>query len=188
MVALAADPGSFDRLSQVLAGGGVAIVPCDTMYGIVGVAPGTEGRIRDIKGRGEKKPLLQLIARASWITQMSDQPAPPVLSRYWPGPLTLVFPARGGGTVALRLPDSPFLLRLMERVGQPLYSTSVNRAGRNPIVDVAAMTLEFESEVDLIFDAGDLQPGPPSTLIDITSRPYRVLRQGAVKVPAEELA
>ncbi len=96
MIARAADPRSFDRLSQVLAGGGVAIVPCDTMYGIVGIAPDTEDRIRRIKGRGEDKPFLQLIAHASWIAQMSDAPVPPGLSRYWPGPLTLVFPARGG--------------------------------------------------------------------------------------------
>jgi len=188
MVARAEEPGSFDRLAQILARGGVAIVPCDTMYGIVGAAPETEGRIRNIKGRGESKPLLQLIAGASWVARMSDLPLPPALSRYWPGPLTIVFPAREGGTVALRMPDSPFLRSLLEAVARPLYSTSVNRTGEEPIYDVAAMQREFEQDVDLIFDAGNLPPGPPSTLVDITRRPYRVLRLGAVQIPPEELA
>ncbi len=188
MIVPANDEGAFDRLAGMLARGAVAIIPCDTMYGIVGVAPDTEERIRQVKGRGETQPFLQLIARASWIAQLSDQPMPAALSKYWPGPLTIVFPARAGGTVALRLPDSPFLQRLMETVERPLYSTSVNRTGQSPLFDTARIKEEFEPDVDLILDAGDLPPGPPSTLVDITSRPYRVLRAGAVVIPPQDLA
>jgi tRNA A37 threonylcarbamoyladenosine synthetase subunit TsaC/SUA5/YrdC len=53
--------------------------------------------------------------------------------------------------------------------------------------EVASMTREFEREVDLIFDAGSLPPGPPSTLVDITRRPYRVLRAGAVQLSPGDL-
>ena len=187
MIVRDSDPGSFDRLAEALAGGQVAIIPCDTMYGIVGVAPDTEDRIRTIKGRGESKPFLQLVGEATWVTRVSDSPLPPSLSKYWPGPLTIVFPTRQGGTVALRLPDSLFLRRLLKAVGRPLYSTSVNRASEDPLVDVAAMRREFERDVDLIFDAGNLPPGPPSTLVDITVSPYRVLRLGAVQIPPEDL-
>jgi L-threonylcarbamoyladenylate synthase len=188
MIVPAENGAAFDSVVQTLARGGVAIIPCDTMYGIVGAAPDTEQRIRRVKGRGETKPFLQLIARASWIAELSDQPLPPVFSRYWPGPLTLVFPARAGGTVALRLPDSPFLRRLMETVGRPFYSTSVNRAGEDPIFDITRIKAEFEPDVDLILDAGNLPPGPPSTLVDITRRPYKILRTGAVAIPPEDLA
>ena len=188
MVARAASPDSYPLLVRTLAGGGVAIIPCDTMYGIVGIAPETDERIRHLKGRGETKPFLQLIAQASWVGRLSDIPLPPALSRHWPGPLTLVFGARGGGTVALRMPDSPFLRLLMETIDRPLYSTSVNRAGREPLVEVAAMRREFEEEVDLIYDAGNLPPGPPSTLVDVTSRPFRVLRTGVLQIPPEELS
>ena len=62
MVLTAADPGSFPALVRILAGGGVAIAPGDTMYGLIGIAPDAEGRLRGVKGRGEDKPFLQLIA------------------------------------------------------------------------------------------------------------------------------
>ncbi len=188
MVDRASEPEAFGRLVATLSRGGVAIIPCDTMYGIVGLAPDTDARIRSIKGRGEEKPFLQLIAGVSWVSRLSDTPIPPALARYWPGPLTLVFPARGGGTVALRLPDSAFLQRLLAELGRPLYSTSVNRTGEKPLFDIAVITKEFERDVDLIYDAGSLLPGPGSTLVDVTRKPYRVLREGAVKVAPEDLA
>jgi L-threonylcarbamoyladenylate synthase len=187
MVLAAADPGSFQALVRVLAGGGAAIAPGDTMYGLVGIAPESEARLRGVKGRGEDKPFLRLIADASWVERISDMEMPPGLSRYWPGPLTLVFPAREGGTAALRAPDNRFLQELLRALDQPLYSTSVNRAGREPLKTVAEMRRELEGDVDAIYDAGDQLPGAPSTLLDITRRPFVVLRHGAVRLPPEDL-
>ena len=188
MVVKATDPEGFRSLVRVLASGGVAIAPGDTMYGLVGVAPDSGERIREIKGRGEDKPFLRLLPDPSWVVKLSPLAVPARLLRYWPGPLTLVFPAYAGGTVALRVPDSPFLRELLEAVGSPLYSTSVNRAGSAPLQTVEEMRNAFEDLVDLIYDAGDLAPGPPSTLVDVTSRPCRVLRPGALLLSAEDLA
>jgi tRNA A37 threonylcarbamoyladenosine synthetase subunit TsaC/SUA5/YrdC len=53
---------------------------------------------------------------------------------------------------------------------------------------IAAMRAEFEMDVDIIFDAGDIAPGPPSTLVDATARPFKVLRQGALLLSPEDLA
>jgi L-threonylcarbamoyladenylate synthase len=181
-------PGAFQALVALLAGGGTAIVPCDTMYGLVGRVPGTEAALRRIKGRGEQKAFLLLVPDVSWLPRVASALPPQRLARHWPGPLTVVLPARAGGTVAVRVPDSPFLLRLMEAVSCPLYSTSVNRAGQEPIAAVADMCREFEADVGMVRDAGDLPPGAPSTLVDTTTRPCRVLRQGALYVPAEDLA
>jgi L-threonylcarbamoyladenylate synthase len=188
MTVKADSPGAFPSLVRVLRAGGVAIAPGDTMYGLVGVAPGTEGRIRVIKGRGEDKPFLQLLLDPSWVADLSPLPVPAKLLRYWPGPLTLVLPARQGGTVALRVPDSPFLHELLVAVGTSLFSTSVNRAGSPPLRTVEEMQGEFEGDVDMIYDAGDPLPGPPSTLVDVTSRPYRVLRHGALPLTPEDLS
>jgi L-threonylcarbamoyladenylate synthase len=158
------------------------------MYGLVGVAPSTGERIRGIKGRGEEKPFLRLLPDPSWVGKFSSLAVPDRLLKYWPGPLTLIFPAREGGTVALRVPDSRFLRELLEAVGSPLYSTSVNRAGAAPLQTVEEMRREFENSVDLIFDSGDLPPGPPSTLVDVTSRPCKVLRPGALVLSPADLA
>jgi L-threonylcarbamoyladenylate synthase len=187
MVAAADSPNAFALLVDALSRGGVVIAPGDTMYGILGIAPQSEGRIRSLKGRGEDKPFLQLIPDQSWTGRLSDMQVPAGLSRHWPGPLTVVLPARAGGTVAVRVPDFPLLLKLLTAVGEPLYSTSVNRAGYAPLATVAAMREEFEKDVDLIYDAGDIPPGPPSTLVDATTVPARILRQGALPLTPADL-
>ena len=92
MLLVADSPHALSLLSRLLAGGGVAIVPCDTIYGIVGVAPDTEQRIRAIKGRGEDKPFLQLLAERSWVSRLSEGDIPEALGRHWPGPLTVILP------------------------------------------------------------------------------------------------
>jgi len=188
MVVSAGDPPSFPLLVNVLRSGGVAVVPCDTMYGLVGIVPGSEARIRGIKGREEGKRFLQLLAESSWVGRVADFEVPVRLLRYWPGPLTLVVPARAGGTVAVRVPDSSFLRELLDSIGAPLYSTSVNRAGNPPLRRISDIRREFGDEVDLLFDAGDLPPGRPSTVLDVTVRPFRVLRPGAVVLAPEDLA
>ena len=188
VVVKADSPDAFTALVGVLAAGGVAIAPGDTMYGLVGIAPETGERIRQIKGRGEDKPFLRLLPDPSWVGKFSPLAPPARLVKYWPGPLTLVFPALEGGTVALRVPDSRFLRDLLEAVGGPLYSTSVNRAGAAPLQTVEEMRREFDDVVDLIYDSGDLPPGPPSTLVDVTSRPCKVLRPGALLLSPADLA
>ena len=188
MVVRADSPDAFLLLARVLAGGGVAIAPGDTMYGMLGIAPDSESRIRQVKGRAEDKPFLRLLADSAWVIQVSDMPVPARLAGYWPGPLTLIFPDRAGGTIALRVPGSTFLQRLLAVVGKPLFSTSVNRAGAAPLPSIEAMRREFEGDVDLIYDAGDILPGPPSTLLDVTARPFKVLRQGALQLGPDDLS
>ncbi len=194
MVASADSPASLARLASVLRGSGVAVIPCDTIYGIVGAAPRTEGRIRAIKGRGEDKPFLQLIASASWTRRVCGLDAPPRLARHWPGPLTIVLPvveAAGGAgpaTVALRVPGAAWLRDMVAAIGEPLFSTSVNRAGSRPLWKIADIIREFEHDVDFVLDGGDLPGALPSTIVDATVRPFRVVRAGALAVAPEDLA
>jgi L-threonylcarbamoyladenylate synthase len=182
----AAEPGLTDRLANLLAGGGVAIMPCDTIYGIVGPAPGSEARLRELKGRGEKS-FLQLIACPQWLARFGELQLPESLAPYWPGPLTLIFPA-GRGSVALRVPADPGLRSLLERLDRPLYSTSVNRSGQPALWRIAEILEQFEASVDLVVDAGDLPGRLPSTIVDVGRRPFRILRQGALELPPEALA
>jgi L-threonylcarbamoyladenylate synthase len=188
MVLPAAEPGSFRTLVEILASGGAVIAPGDTMYGLIGIAPEAEARIRRIKGRGEHKPFLQLIGDAGWVARFSETALPGRIAAHWPGPLTVVVPCRTGGTVALRVPDHPFLQQLLRALGRPLCSTSVNRAGSPPLATVAEMKRELEDDVDAIYDAGDQPPGAPSTLVDLTRRPFVILRQGAARLSDSDLS
>ena len=187
MVLRLSSPDVVGRTASVLSAHGVAILPCDTIYGVVGVAPETESRIRSIKGSGEDKPFLQLLPDTGWVKRLSSQEVPPQFARRWPGPLTLVVQARDGGTIAVRLPDSLFLQSVLAAVGRPLYSTSVNRAGGPPLDRIEEIRAQFEDAVDLIVDAGTLSQGAPSTIVDVTRRPYRILRQGSLQVSREDL-
>ncbi|HET6487847.1 MAG TPA: L-threonylcarbamoyladenylate synthase [Spirochaetia bacterium] len=180
-------PETLAAVTDTLSAGGVTILPCDTIYGFVGVAPETEGRIRAIKGRGEDKPFLQLLPNLDWLSRLTRQEIPTRFAARWPGPLTLVVQARSGGTVAVRLPDSAFLRSVLAAVGKPLYSTSVNLAGSPPLHAIEEIIRQFESRVDLVVDAGVLPSAAASTIVDVTSRPYRILRQGALRIPDEDL-
>ena len=187
MVLAADSPAAVRTLAALLAGGGVAIIPCDTIYGIVGIDPEADARIRRLKGRDEGKPFLRLVADPSWVRELTGREAPDRLARHWPGPLTLVLPARGGTALALRVPAAAWLRELIAGLGKPLLSTSVNRAGSPPLRRAADIVAEFGSDVDLVLDGGDLPDAEPSTIVDATSRPFRILRQGAFPVPPEDL-
>lgn len=180
------DPGLAGRLGDVLSEGGVAIMLCDTIYGFIGRAPETDGRIRTIKGRGERNPFLRLVSSVEEAASLADGPLDPRVTALWPAPLTVVLRAPEG-TVAVRLPDDPFLRGVIATLGSPIFSTSVNRSGRPPMSNIAEIIGEFERDVDLIVNAGDRPGGVASTILDVSKTPYRVLRKGAFEVPPELL-
>ena len=173
------DPKLLDALVEVLQSAGVVVMPCDTIYGFVGIAPQTEGRIRELKGRQEKS-FLRLIPDLNWLPRYTNKRLPRELRSYWPGALTVIFPAKDAGTVALRIPDDPLLLQLMRRLNRALFSTSVNASGKPALWRIRDILSTFESRVDLVVTAGDRPEGVPSTIVDITETPFRLLRRGAV--------
>jgi L-threonylcarbamoyladenylate synthase len=188
MARVVADSAALSVLARLLAAGGVAIIPCDTIYGIVGTDPAAEHRIRALKGRGEDRPFLRLIPDASWVRALTGADAPARLARHWPGPITLVLPLADGGTLALRVPAATWLRELVSGLGRPLLSTSVNRSGRPALWRVSDIEAEFGGDVDLVLDGGDLPEARPSTIVDATVRPCRILRQGAFVVAPDDLA
>jgi L-threonylcarbamoyladenylate synthase len=176
------DPKLPDVLKEVLECAGVVVMPCDTIYGFVGVAPDTEGKIRELKGRQEKS-FLRLIPDLQHLPRYTTGSLPKELSAYWPGALTVIFPARDAGTVALRIPDDPLLLQLMRGLNRALFSTSVNATGKPALWRIRDILSTFESRVDLVVTAGDRPRGVPSTIVDATEKPYRLLRRGAIDLP-----
>ena len=180
------DPECFTLLMQILKNQGVVILKCDTIYGFIGIAPETEERISAIKQRTHGKPYLQLIPDISWIKRYSDFILPERLSTLWPGPLTIIIPLKLSGSVGIRIPDDLFLQKMLNYLKKPLFSTSVNREGNEPCKKIAEIISEFEDEVELIVHSGDVTD-TPSTILDITSTPYKIVRQGRVIIPPDLL-
>jgi L-threonylcarbamoyladenylate synthase len=86
----------------------------------------------------------------------------------------------GTDTVGVRQPRQPLTLRLLAALGSPLTGTSANRAGRDPLTLAADVAREFGEDVDLILDAGPCPGGLPSTIVDVTVIPPRLVRSGAI--------
>ncbi len=171
------------ELSRCLTQGGIAISPCDTIYGILGHVPETEEKIRSLKGRAEAKPFIVLQSSMELVIAASIQEIPEPLLMLWPGPLTLVV-ATSGGTTGFRIPADPLLRDVLRTTGA-IYSTSVNFAGQPSLFRISEIIEQFAGQVDLVVDGGDMIGRSPSTVLDISTSPYRLLRDGAIKLPED---
>lgn len=176
---------------EVLRRGGLVAFPTDTVYGLGAMAfdPHAVGQLYEVKGRPQEKAIAVLIAGPEYLTQVADNLTPEVLrlvKRHWPGPLTIVvrrkpeLPAvvSPGPTIGVRVPDHPFALALLSVAG-PLAVTSANRAGEPSARTAAEVLSAFGDEIDLIVD-GETPGGVPSSVLDCTSSPPRMLRQGPI--------
>ena len=175
------------KILNVLREKGIVIMPCDTIYGFLGLSPWTRQKIQQIKGRSNSKPFIILILK-DWISRFTSFQIDKYLLDQWPGPLTLIVPDKNNSTVALRVPNDPRLLTLLNKLDQPLFSTSVNRIGKPALNKSRDIKAEFGDIVDLFIDEGDLLESSPSTIVNLSTKPFRIIRQGKCVVDIEKLA
>ena len=188
----------FAEARRVLRSKGVLALPTETFYALAvnPFDPAALTRLFALKARPAAKPVLVLIAGPEMLFQVVREMPPaaiPLMAAFWPGPLTLILPARldlpplltgGTGTIGLRQPRQDLVCRLMTALGLPLTGTSANRAGQEPLTTAAAVARELGGEVDLILDAGPCPGGLPSTIVDVTVSPPRLVRAGALATSA----
>lgn len=181
--------------AAVLRRGGVVAFPTETFYAL-GADPRKRGalaRLRRLKGRDARKPLLLLAASRSQALALASQPPPrallPLARRFWPGPLTLIVPPRSralagalgrAGGLAVRVTSHPLARRLIRACGFPVTGTSANRAGSPPIREAPAVAASLGHPPDHVLNGGRTPGGAPSTLLDLTADPPRLVRAGAV--------
>jgi L-threonylcarbamoyladenylate synthase len=179
--------------------GGVVAFPTDTLYALGADAtnPNAIERVFGIKGREAGKPLPLFVAGGEMARRYArlTPDAEALARRYWPGALTLVLERHssfesaalaGGETVALRAPDHRVALALVEGLDRPVTGTSANLAGGPDPVTAHDVIEALGDRVDLVLDGGACPRGQPSTIVDCTSSPPRVLREGAIS--AAEIA
>jgi L-threonylcarbamoyladenylate synthase len=179
------DPAAAGLISACLVNRGIVVMRCDTIYGIHGCAPDTLGKLRGIKGRGEEKPFITLLPTVASIVELAEDDIPDVVLELLPGPLTLIVRTNEGRS-GLRVPADDFLLRILEQTG-PLFSTSVNLAGQPALWRFGDICRTFDRRVDMIVDSGDLEDKIPSTILDISGKPFTLVRAGAVTLTPEIL-
>ena len=179
---------TLEEIARVIRDGGVVILPTDTLYGLHADArnPGAIARIQACKSREGTKPLLVLCSTCRQARELGVSMSPATeaaLDAIWPAPLTAILPLRqpvaasaGATTIGVRIPAVDWIRELTELTG-PIASTSVNYAGEPPASGVDLVPSEIVDAVDGIVDGGTLE-GKPSTIVDLSTSPPTILRQG----------
>lgn len=173
--------------------GGVIAFRTDTFYGL-GADPfnvSAVAKVRALKGREENKPILLLLAGASIVDRfIADRSAAfdEVAKKFWPGPLTIIGRAvpelpveitAGTGTVGVRVPADVDVRELVRQCGGALTATSANPSGREPARSAKEVRDYFGDAIDLVIDGGEVKAIEPSTVLDVTTSPMKIIRKGA---------
>jgi len=184
-LAFACDPEAVQRTVGCLRNGGVVGVPTETVYGLAALwrDGAARERIYELKQRPADKRLQMLassVAMASAAGVLESVLLQALADAFWPGPLTVVVEAEEGETIGLRIPRHPFLLAVIEELGEPLAATSANLSGLPPALTAATAVQDLAGEVDLLVDGGTVAVGEASTVVSVVGGELRVLRPGPI--------
>lgn len=183
--------------SKFISDGGVVLLPTDTVYGLASDAKNIKAieKIFIIKGRAKEKALPVFISSFEMLTDVAyikDKRALDLLKKFWPGALTAILYARGwmpvelrAGelTIGVRMPDYNLVLNIIKQFKGPITGTSANLSSKpasGKIEEVISQFKHMPFKPDLVLDAGDLPESEPSTVVDCTVWPPKVLREGGL--------
>lgn len=185
---------SFQEAAKILQQGGLVAFPTETVYGLGGNALDKEAakKIYAAKGRPSDNPLIVHISQKEALLVLAEnvpEQAWILAEHFWPGPLTMVLPkskkvpyGTTGGleTVAVRMPNHPVALRLIQESGIYIAAPSANISGRPSATEAGHVIEDFEGRIDMILDGGMVEVGIESTVLDLTEEVPVILRPGCI--------
>jgi len=177
---------------EALRRGEVVAFPTESSYGlgVLALDAAAVARLFAVKGRAQTEPVPVLVPDATWLDRVGLRPSPAaraLAAAHWPGRLTIVVEAAaevpaavcgGTGKIGLRVPGPSLALDLVRALGAPLTATSANRSGEPPALDEADVRRALSGVAVVL--PGPAPGGPPSTVVDATVDPPRVIRAGAI--------
>lgn len=191
IIALDNNEMPIERVCEALQNGQIVALPTDTVYGFAvdGMNHNAVDVLARLKGR-EEKPFVFFVRKkhmCSYATITYSR----IIERFMPGPFTAILKKRESielphstGTIGIRIPDTPFVLKLLDLYGHPLAVTSANRSGEKPHTSPYEIAKQF-TEISLVLDGGTLI-SEPSTVLDLTHTPPVVERKGVVPIMSIE--
>lgn len=191
--------GAINKAIIVLERGGIISYPTETFYGL-GVkfdVPDSLKRLYELKKRPREKAMPVIIGSRRLLSEIVSQEwlenIPPaaksLMDRFWPGPLTLLLPAKAGlseyltadtGMIAVRIPGESVALTLAKRAGFPVTATSANPSGMPPAKNAETVLRYFGERIDLLIDGGQTPGGLPSTIVDVSEGMIKIVREGII--------
>ena len=198
LIVNAREPGCAEAAAEIIKAGGLVAIPTETVYGLAanGLDPEAVAKIFVAKGRPNDNPLILHISDGAQIDDLCrDVPeaAYKLAEAFWPGPLTMVLPAKpcvpkettaGLPTVAVRCPDSAITRQIIRLSGVPLAAPSANLSGKPSTTTAEHVYHDHAGKIPMIVDGGACRVGVESTIVDLTERPARLLRPGGI-TPAQ---
>ena len=189
----------LDLAVNYLQQGGLVAFPTETYYGLA-VDPDCASAVTKLykmKKRSKEKPLLLLIEKDEQLKTVVQQ-VPliywPLIRKYWPGPLTLIFPAKqtlnkqitgNTGTIGIRISPNPHAQQLVRRMGKPITATSANISGLTPARTAQEVVEMLGDNVDYVVDGGQTEAGLCSTILTIQNGKLTLLRRGKIDLTDE---
>ena len=182
------------RAAEIIKKGGLVAIPTETVYGLGanGLDEQAVAKIFEAKGRPQDNPLILHVDSPERIVDYahhSPQAAFDLAERFWPGPLTIILPAKefipkrttgGLSTVGLRCPDCAVTREIIRLAGVPVAAPSANISGKPSTTTAQHVLHDHDGKIELIVDGGPCRVGVESTIVDLTERRPRLLRPGGI--------
>jgi len=188
------EAATAQKAAQIIKNGGLVALPTETVYGLGanGLDPEAVAKIFIAKGRPQDNPLILHLSKAEEMEKYCHsipETAYRLAEKFWPGPLTMVLPARdtvpkcttaGLPTVAVRCPDSRITRDIIALSGCPIAAPSANISGKPSTTTADHVLHDHNGRIDAVVDGGPCRVGLESTIVDLTEQPPRLLRPGGI--------
>ena len=181
---------------RALKRGEVIVFPTETFYGLGADAfgPGAVERVVSLKGRNADNPIAVIIGDQRMLTEIVTEiplAAQKLMNHFWPGPLTLVLPARKGlprpllsreGKIGVRISSHPVAKQLPQALGRPVTATSANPSGAEPARTIQEARRYFSDKIEIFLDGGRLGGRQGSTVVEVLGDELKMIREGAISL------
>ena len=190
----ASDPNAAATAAEIIKNGGLVAIPTETVYGLGanGLDENAVAKIFVAKGRPQDNPLILHVSEPAEMERFAHDIPPEAYTlaeKFWPGPLTMILPARdivprrttgGLDTVGIRCPASQVTRDIIRLAGVPIAAPSANVSGKPSTTTAEHVLHDHDGRIDAVVDGGHCSVGVESTIIDLTERPARLLRPGGI--------
>ena len=194
LIKIDADAPDMREAAEIIRSGGLVAFPTETVYGLGANAldPEASKRIYAAKGRPSDNPLIVHICRFEELLSIAKEVPPQaekLADAFWPGPLTMIvwknekvpYETTGGmDTVAIRMPNHPVALALIDESGCMIAAPSANTSGKPSPTEAGHVALDLDGKIPMILDGGPVGIGIESTIIDLTEKVPMILRPGYI--------
>ena len=188
------EPNTPEIAAGIIRNGGLVAIPTETVYGLGanGLDEAAVAKIFEAKGRPQDNPLILHVDSPERIVDFAHhipQAAFDLAEAFWPGPLTIILPAKefiprrttgGLSTVGLRCPDCDVTREIIRLAGVPVAAPSANISGKPSTTTAEHVLHDHDGKIDAVVDGGPCRVGVESTIVDLTERRPRLLRPGGI--------